>query len=203
MYQTSLEKDLKGDSSGTLKRLFVSLSTVYSFNILLLKLNLNCFWNFKGNRDESEKTDKDQAYKDAQTLLRAGELFQGTDESAFNEVLCQRNRSQLKLIFEEYQKLTGHEFEQAIKNEFSGTTKDMLLALVHCIRDKVDYLAERLYKSMEGIGTDDRVLIRIIVSRAENDLGDIKEAFQRKYGKSLAEFVKVIAKLVYLCDCYF
>lgn len=118
-------------------------------------------------------------------------MFQGTDESAFNQVLCQRNRSQLKLIFEEYQKLTGHEFEQAIKNEFSGTTKDILLALVHCIRDKIDYLATRLHESMEGIGTDDRVLIRIIVSRSEIDLGDIKESFQKKYGKSLADFVKV------------
>lgn len=154
------------------------------------------FWTFKGNRDESEKTDKDEAYKDAQTLLRAGELFQGTDESAFNQVLCQRNRSQLRLIFEEYQKLTGHEFEQAIKNEFSGTTKDILLALVKCIRDKVEYLATRLYESMEGIGTDDKVLIRIIVSRSENDLGDIKQAFERKYGKSLEEFVKVIINLI-------
>lgn len=106
-------------------------------------------------------------------------------------MLCQRNLSQLKLIFEEYQKLTGHEFEQAIKNEFSGTTKDILLALVHCIRNKVDYLAARLHESMEGIGTDDKVLIRIIVSRSEIDLGDIKEAFQNKYGKTLAEFVQV------------
>lgn len=106
-------------------------------------------------------------------------------------MLCQRNRSQLKLIFEEYQKLTGHEFEQAIKNEFSGTTKDILLALVECIRDKIGYLATRLHQSMEGIGTDDRVLIRIVVSRSEIDLGDIKDAFQRKYGKSLAEFVQV------------
>lgn len=106
-------------------------------------------------------------------------------------MLCQRNRPQLKLIFEEYQKLTGHEFEQAIKNEFSGTTKDILLALVQCIRDPHDYLAIRLHESMEGIGTDDRVLIRIIVSRSEIDLGDIKESFQKKYGKSLADFVNV------------
>lgn len=30
VYQTSLEKDLKGDTSGTLKRLFVSLANVSS-----------------------------------------------------------------------------------------------------------------------------------------------------------------------------
>lgn len=144
----------------------------------------------QGHRDESEHTNNEDAYKDAQNLLRAGELFAGTDESTFNQVLCQRNRSQIRLIFQEYEKLVGHEFEKAIENEFSGTAKDTLLALVACIRNPVEYLAERLYKSMEGMGTDDKTLIRIVVSRSEIDLEDIKEVFQRRYEKSLAEMIK-------------
>ncbi|XP_022906648.1 annexin B9-like [Onthophagus taurus] len=170
LYQTSLEKDLKGDTSGTVKRLFVSLAT--------------------GHRDESEATDKETAYKDAQTLLRAGELFHGTDESTFNAILCQRNRSQLRLIFDEYEKLTDHCFETAIDNEFSGTAKDTLMDLIKCIRDRIGYIAERLHKSMDRIGTDDRTLIRLVVSRSEIDLGDIKEVFEEKYGKSLADFIR-------------
>lgn len=147
----------------------------------------------QAHRDETEHTDQESAYKDAQTLLRAGELFHGTDESTFNAILCQRNRSQLRLIFDEYEKLTGHNFETAIENEFSGTAKDTLIDLVYCIRNKIDYMAERLYKSMAGMGTDDRTLIRLVVSRSEIDLQEIKEAFQRKYEKSLADFINVSA----------
>jgi len=170
MYGNTLEDDLKGDTSGALKRLMVSLVTAH--------------------RDESGIVDKESAYKDAQTLLRAGELFAGTDESTFNQILCQRNRSQLKLIFDEYQVLTGHDFETAIENEFSGTIKEVLLTLVKCIRNSIDYLAERLHGSMDRIGTDDTTLIRIVASRSEIDLGEIKEAFANKYEKSLAEFIQ-------------
>jgi annexin A7/11 len=146
--------------------------------------------HLQGHRDESETVDPEKAFADAQTLLRAGELIQGTDESAFNEVLCQRNRSQIRAIFAEYENITGHPFETAVENEFSFTSKESLLALVHSIRDRTEYLAVRLHDSMAGIGTDDRTLIRIVVGRSEIDLEDIKEAFRLKYDKTLAEFIE-------------
>jgi annexin A7/11 len=58
-----------------------------------------------------------------------GELRLGTDESAFNSILCSRSYPQLKQIFNEYQRLTGHDFEKAIKNEFSGDIASGLLAI--------------------------------------------------------------------------
>ena len=46
-----------------------------------------------------------------------------------------------------------------------------------------------LYWSMNGIGTNDDTLIRVIVTRAEMDLQAIKMEFHRLYNRSLEDMV--------------
>ncbi|MBN3302764.1 ANX11 protein, partial [Amia calva] len=59
------------------------------------------------------------------------------------------------------------------------------LRAVKCIKNTPAYFAERLYKSMKGLGTDDSTLIRIMVSRSEVDMLDIRQEYKKNYGKSL------------------
>ncbi|XP_012168586.1 annexin B11 isoform X2 [Bombus terrestris] len=169
MYGRTLEDDLRDDTSGNFKRLMVSLCCA--------------------NRDESFDIDHAAAIEDAKELLRAGELRFGTDESTFNAVLVQRNVLQLKQVFQEYENITGHAIEDAIENEFSGDIKKGLLAIVKCVKSRAGFFAEQLYKSMKGLGTDDDRLIRLVVTRCEVDMGEIKETFRQLYNESLEEFI--------------
>nr|XP_056716072.1 annexin A4 [Euleptes europaea] len=169
-YGCTLEKDLVSDTSSKLRRVLVSLAT--------------------GNRDESQYVDESLAQQDAECLYEAGENRWGTDEDNFIAILCSRNRNQLKKVFDDYQKRYKKDIAESIKSEMSGDLECALLAIVNCIRNKKAYFAERLYNSMKGLGTDDNTLIRIMVSRSEIDLIDIKAEFKRKYGKSLYSFIK-------------
>ncbi|KAF1486014.1 Annexin A4, partial [Eudyptula minor novaehollandiae] len=43
---------------------------------------------------------------------------------------------------------------------------------------------------LQGLGTDDNTLIRVMVSRSEIDMLDIRREFLTMYGKSLYSFIK-------------
>ena len=62
---------------------------------------------------------------------------------------------------------------------------------VRCIRSKSGHFATELYKSMKGLGTDDDRLCRILVSRCEVDMVQIKEEFQAQYKQTLGMFIAV------------
>ncbi|XP_072227452.1 annexin A4 [Leuresthes tenuis] len=169
-YEKSLEEAVCGDTSGMFQRVLVSLLTA--------------------GRDQGNSVDEAQASKDAKDIYEAGEARWGTDEVKFLTVLCVRNQNHLLRVFEEYQKISGRSIEDSIKREMSGCLEDVFLAIVKCMRNKSAFFAERLYKSMKGLGTTDSVLIRIMVSRAEIDMLDIKAQFLKMYGKTLHSFIK-------------
>uniref|UniRef100_A0A665WQA6 Annexin n=1 Tax=Echeneis naucrates TaxID=173247 RepID=A0A665WQA6_ECHNA len=164
-HKKSLEDAISGDTSGHFRRLLVSLA--------------------QGNRDERENVDISLAKQDAQALYAAGENKLGTDESKFNAILCARSKSHLRAVFLEYQHMCGRDIEKSISREMSGDLESGMLAVVKCIKNTPAYFAERLYKSMKGAGTKDRTLIRIMVSRSEVDMLDIRQEYVKNYGKSL------------------
>ncbi|XP_005410994.1 PREDICTED: annexin A13 isoform X4 [Chinchilla lanigera] len=169
LFNKSLESDVKGDTSGNLRKILVSL--------------------LQADRDEGDEVDKELAGQDAKDLYDAGEGRWGTDELAFNEVLAKRSYKQLRATFLAYQLLIGKDMEEAIEEETSGDLQKAYLTLVRCARDLEGYFADRLYKAMKGTGTDEDTLISIIITRAEVDLQGIKAKFQEKYQKSLSDMV--------------
>lgn len=170
MYGRDLENELRGDVSGYFQRFLVSLLTA--------------------NRAENVAPDYARAQQQAKELYAAGEKQMGTNEVTFNRIFATESMAQLKLIFEEYYKLTGHDIDKAIKKEMSGDVERAFLAVAQVARNPPAYFAQRLHETMYGGGTHDRALIRNIVLRSEIDMMDVKTEFQRKYGKTLESFIK-------------
>uniref|UniRef100_A0A8C9VKM7 Annexin n=1 Tax=Scleropages formosus TaxID=113540 RepID=A0A8C9VKM7_SCLFO len=167
-YDCSLEDDITGDCSGYFQRMLV----------ILLQASRQ-----HGVDEGSVKTD-------AEALFAAGEQKFGTDEDRFISILGNRSTVHLKRVFDEYKKLSGYEIEESIQRETSGSLQEVLLAVVKCTRRVPAYFAESLYYAMKGAGTDDQTLVRIMVTRSEVDMLDIRAEFRKMFATSLYSMIK-------------
>ncbi|KAH3698334.1 annexin-B12-like [Dreissena polymorpha] len=170
LFKSDIEKDIMSDTSGHFKRFLVS--------------------QLAAGRMEDVTVDGALADREAKELFEAGANKVGTDESCFNRILSLRSYPQLLATFNAYRKNHGKEIDDAIKTETSGYLEDGYLSVVKLARNVPAYFAERLHNCMKGAGTKESTLNRVIVTRSEIDMVQIKSEFQRMYGKSLASFIK-------------
>jgi len=169
LFHRDLEKDVHSETSGHFRRVLVSA--------------------VQASRPETG-VDQAAAKADAQKLYEAGEGHWGTDESQFNVIFMTRSYAQLRAIFHEYEDIKKKGILHAIESEMGGDLKKAFLALAESALDRPGYFAERLYHSMKGVGTADDDLIRLVVTRCEVDMVEIKERFLAKFGKTLAHTIE-------------
>ena len=169
-YNHELEDDIMGDTSGDFRRLLVSL--------------------VQGNRSEETTVDDAKALAEAHELHEAGEKSWGTDESVFNRLIAARSWPHLKAVFKHYQQVAGYDIERSIEREFSGNIEKALLAVVRAGKSLPHYFARRAHEAMAGAGTNDAALIRVIVTRAEVDMVQIRDAYMELYQKSLQKAIE-------------
>jgi len=170
MFETELESEVADETGGDLKKLLVSL--------------LQC------NRSDTTDIDEDKLNKDLAELYEAGEGTWGTDESVFNKIFVNRSPAELRYINTEYFKACEKSLKDVVESEFSGDMKNALVTVLHALLSPVDYFATRIRAACAGLGTNDNDLIRILVSRDEIDLPEIKAVYKEKYEMSLYEQIK-------------
>lgn len=169
-YKKDMEEHVKGDTSGDFKKLLVSL--------------LQC------KRSTNQVPDKDECEKIAKELYDAGEKKLGTDEPIFNKYFSISSPHELLVISREYHKLTGNLLTTAIDREFSGDIKKLLKTILYAQISPSEYFASRIHAAVKGLGTNEKLLSRILVTRAEIDLPIIQQYYKQLYGKEMMKDIE-------------
>ena len=169
-YNRDLETDVKKETSGTLQHLLISL--------------------LQGNRSTNPHPDQARCAAIAQEIYQAGEAKLGTDSSVFNKYFCSLSPHELACVAQQYHKLTGHTILQAIDKEFHGDSKKALRTIVYATLSPSEYFATRVNDAIKGWGTKDHLLIRILITRDEVDMPQIKQYYKQLYGKDMVQAVK-------------
>uniref|UniRef100_A0A493TTS3 Annexin n=1 Tax=Anas platyrhynchos platyrhynchos TaxID=8840 RepID=A0A493TTS3_ANAPP len=125
----------------------------------------------------------------AKALYEAGERRKGTDINVFVTVLTARSYPHLRRVFQKYTKYSKHDMNKVLDLELKGDIENCLTALVKCATSKPAFFAEKLHLAMKGLGTRHKQLIRIMVSRHEVDMNEIKAYYKSLYGISLRQAI--------------
>ncbi|XP_075049679.1 annexin A2-like [Mixophyes fleayi] len=184
-YKTELEKNIISETSEPYTGLLLALA--------------------KGKREkDSGIIDYGLIEQDSKILSELGP--KNTSSSAqWITILTERSKGHLRRVFDHFKTSTSVDIEESIKKNFKGDFQKSLLILVAVIKDTPLYFADRLYNAMKGLGTQDKILIRILISRSEIDLLSIRVAYRRKYGKSLYSSIQSETKgdyrsaLLFIC----
>ncbi|XP_051896704.1 annexin A10-like [Pristis pectinata] len=148
----------------------------------------------QGTREEGYGyEDQGMAAQDATALWEACQDETGEHKNILQYILCKKSFQQLWMAFQQFQLMYGRDIQEAITNCYEGHFQQLLVAIVLCVRDKASYFAYKLYSAIYDYGFHNRTVIRIMISRSEIDLMNIKQNYKTSYGNSLRHDIKKYA----------
>lgn len=170
LFGEDLDERIRGETSGHYEKLLISL--------------------LQAKRDESKEPNQTQIEQDVNDLFNAGENKWGTDEDIFNRIFALRSPTHLYFMNKHYQSKFGKDLLAVIDSEFSGNLKLLLQTILHAHISPADYFAHRIYSACKGWGTNDRALIRVIITIDEAFLAEVKNLYPSKYKMTLEDQIR-------------
>ena len=131
------------------------------------------------NRPSGLTLKQNDAYNIAKDIIKNGIKQYGKNVNLFKQVFVDRSREDLIMISRAFYDLYKKNLYDVIDNEISGTNKKLIKDILFGLITPAQWFAKKAYKAMKGAGTDDKTLIRVIVSRAEIDMEDIRDYYFR------------------------
>lgn len=101
--------------------------------------------------------------------------------------MCRRTNFERLEIAKAFKTAYGKDLVENIKKEISGKFEKVCVNLLKPLHQ---YYAESLYEAMEGIGTEEDILIEVMCGLTNREVQAVVNTFKQLYGKSLEDALK-------------
>ncbi|KAK7283919.1 hypothetical protein RIF29_13668 [Crotalaria pallida] len=168
-YKRSLEEEVAAHTTGNLRQLLVGLVTAFRYGGDEINANL--------------------AKTEADILHQSIKEKKGNHEEAIR-ILTTRSKAQLLATFNRYRDDHGTSITKKLLNDVSDDFHKALYTAIRCITDHQKYYEKVLRNAIKRIGTEHAdAVTRVVVSRAEKDLKDIKELYYKRNSVHLEDAI--------------
>jgi hypothetical protein len=169
MYNKNLVSAVQSDTSGFFRQILMEL--------------------LKAERPNNPNPDQKQCEDCAKMLYDAEKLKKEALQSTYILMFTQKSKEEFALISKIYYQWYSKTFFDSIESNFSGDVRKVLKAITYALLSPSEYFAYRINKAIKGFGTNDTILIRVLVSRDEIDINRIKRYYKQLYKKELYDAV--------------
>ncbi|KMT17074.1 hypothetical protein BVRB_2g041310 [Beta vulgaris subsp. vulgaris] len=165
-YKHSLEEDVACHFSGDMRKLLLLLVSVYRYETEVSEPKL-----VESEAELLHKYIKDKEYNHDEII----------------RILTTRSKIQLISTFYRFGDICETPIVESLDSDDDFVVA--LQAAIRCIKSPQEYLEQVLTDALMKHGTDEEALTRVIVTRAEKDLADIKELFYKRHSRTLEHVV--------------
>ncbi|KAL6912113.1 hypothetical protein ACP4OV_000918 [Aristida adscensionis] len=158
-FKRSLEEDVAAHVTGDFRKLLVPLVSAYRY--------------------DGPEVNTSLAHSEAK-ILHAKIHDKAYSDDDIIRILTTRSKAQLLATFNSYNDQFSHPITKDLKADPKDEFLATLRAIIRCFTCPDRYFEKVIRLSLGGMGTDEHSLTRIITTRAEFDLKNIKEAYQKR-----------------------
>ncbi|KAI3824460.1 hypothetical protein L1987_05920 [Smallanthus sonchifolius] len=158
-YKKSLEEDIAHHTSGDFRKLLVPLVSAFRYEGDEVNMSLA-----KSEAKTFHQKICDKAYNDDEVI----------------RILATRSKPQLNATFNHYNDQFGNAITKDLKADPEDEYLKLLRSIIKCLTVPEKYYEKVLRLAINKLGTDEKALTRVVVTRAEVDLQRIAEEYQRR-----------------------
>lgn len=170
LFNEDLEKQLNQVLNGNLQKLLLTL--------------LKC------QRNENTNIDQNITKKKAEDLYNLGKGKWEDNEDYINKLFCSLSPNEFISFSNFFYQFAKNSLRKEIEKEITGNYQQALLTIYDGIICPSEFFARKINRAVKGIGTKDKMLIRILVYREEIDIHQIRIIYKNLIGKELADDIK-------------